>query len=291
MTPMHALCQFRPIEEIRHFLSTVPELRAVIGESNVKNVEMKLLYLKDKSSIKEMLKQLFHSLMTADATIVRNELTRLTSRLSDHTDYLSKTIVRVSNEFPGDVGVLCVYFMNLLCLQPGEAIFLEPNEPHAYLLGDCVECMACSDNVVRAGLTPKFKDVDTLVNMLTFNPQTPQVHAGILHDLAPGCTERVYFLSSIAEFQISKISIRSNLKDVAFANSKSAAIFLVLQGKGTLREMGQEKVLELKTGTAFFVYANTKFFVSSSNDELILWKATVNESFLTNTQPTNDSNK
>jgi mannose-6-phosphate isomerase len=28
--------------------------------------------------------------------------------------------------------------------------------------------MAASDNVVRAGLTPKFKDVDTLVDMLTY---------------------------------------------------------------------------------------------------------------------------
>lgn len=28
--------------------------------------------------------------------------------------------------------------------------------------------MACSDNVVRVGLTPKFRDVNTLVNMLTY---------------------------------------------------------------------------------------------------------------------------
>ena len=28
--------------------------------------------------------------------------------------------------------------------------------------------MACSDNVVRAGLTPKMKDVDNLVDMLTY---------------------------------------------------------------------------------------------------------------------------
>ena len=28
--------------------------------------------------------------------------------------------------------------------------------------------MACSDNVVRAGLTPKFKDVDTLLDMLNY---------------------------------------------------------------------------------------------------------------------------
>jgi len=43
------------------------------------------------------------------------------------------------------------------------------NEPHAYLQGECVECMALSDNVVRAGLTPKFRDVDTLCSMLTYN--------------------------------------------------------------------------------------------------------------------------
>ena len=32
--------------------------------------------------------------------------------------------------------------------------------------------MATSDNVVRAGLTPKFKDVDTLVGMLDYTPRT-----------------------------------------------------------------------------------------------------------------------
>jgi mannose-6-phosphate isomerase len=53
-------------------------------------------------------------------------------------------------------------------LKPGEAIFLAANEPHAYLYGDIVECMACSNNVVRAGLTPKLRDVDTLVEMLTY---------------------------------------------------------------------------------------------------------------------------
>ena len=35
-----------------------------------------------------------------------------------------------------------------------------------------MECMACSDNVVRAGLTPKFKDVETLCKMLTYLPSS-----------------------------------------------------------------------------------------------------------------------
>jgi hypothetical protein len=47
-----------------------------------------------------------------------------------------------------------------------------PNEPHAYLSGDCVEAMALSDNVVRAGLTPKPRDVATLCRMLHYRYAT-----------------------------------------------------------------------------------------------------------------------
>ena len=38
---------------------------------------------------------------------------------------------------------------------------------------DCMECMACSDNVVRAGLTPKFRDVHTLCEMLDYTGRPP----------------------------------------------------------------------------------------------------------------------
>ena len=40
-----------------------------------------------------------------------------------------------------------------------QAIFLPANEPHAYVSGELVECMATSDNVIRAGLTPKLRCV------------------------------------------------------------------------------------------------------------------------------------
>lgn len=34
--------------------------------------------------------------------------------------------------------------------------------------------MACSDNVVRAGLTPKYQDVETLVTMLDYGMMSPE---------------------------------------------------------------------------------------------------------------------
>ena len=42
-------------------------------------------------------------------------------------------------QYVGDVGVFCVYLLNYKMLQPGEALFLGANEPHAYIYGDCAE--------------------------------------------------------------------------------------------------------------------------------------------------------
>ena len=84
-------------------------------------------------------------------------------------------------------------------LQPGEAVFLAANEPHAYLSGDLAECMACSDNVIRSGshpathphaqhadavtgLTPKFKDVALLVECLTYNTGRAPIEYGTVLD-------------------------------------------------------------------------------------------------------------
>ena len=43
-----------------------------------------------------------------------------------------------------------------------QAIYLAANVPHAYISGELVECMATSDNVIRAGLTPKLRWVSLL---------------------------------------------------------------------------------------------------------------------------------
>jgi mannose-6-phosphate isomerase len=74
--------------------------------------------------------------------------------------------LRIYDQFPGDVGTLAVFFLNYVKLQPGEAIYLAANEPHAYLSGELVEAMANSDNVIRAGLTPKLRDTEVCHNSL-----------------------------------------------------------------------------------------------------------------------------
>ena len=58
--------------------------------------------------------------------------------------------------------------LNLVHLEPGEAIYMEAGHLHAYLSGVGIEIMASSDNVLRGGLTPKHVDVDELLRVLIF---------------------------------------------------------------------------------------------------------------------------
>lgn len=68
---------------------------------------------------------------------------------------------------------------------------------------DC-QCMACSNNVVRCALTPKFRDVDLLVEMLTYNMAAPSVLHAIDVD---GCRRR--FTPPTSEFEIELIHVSS----------------------------------------------------------------------------------
>lgn len=42
---------------------------------------------------------------------------------------------RLHLDYPGDVGCFGIYMFNYVTLQPGEALYLAPNEPHAYIYG------------------------------------------------------------------------------------------------------------------------------------------------------------
>lgn len=67
--------------------------------------------------------------------------------------------------------------------------------------------MACSDNVVRAGLTPKMKDVETLVEMVSYNcePASSKRFQPVRED---ECTE--VFRPPVQDFAIAKITVSLN---------------------------------------------------------------------------------
>ncbi|MWL75271.1 mannose-6-phosphate isomerase, class I, partial [Escherichia coli] len=79
-----------------------------------------------------------------------------------------ETIRLIAQFYPDDSGLFSPLLLNVVKLNPGEAMFLFAETPHAYLQGVALEVMANSDNVLRAGLTPKYIDIPELVANVKF---------------------------------------------------------------------------------------------------------------------------
>lgn len=86
----------------------------------------------------------------------------------DLQDDLPALIIELSQSYPNDIGLFAPLMLNVLTLKPGEAMYLDARTPHAYLKGTALEVMANSDNVLRAGLTPKHIDVRELAKCTLF---------------------------------------------------------------------------------------------------------------------------
>lgn len=76
---------------------------------------------------------------------------------------------------PDDPGALVALAMNAVTLQPGETLFTPSGVVHCYISGLCVEIMANSDNVVRAGFTHKPVNADLLRDLALLEHTEPLV--------------------------------------------------------------------------------------------------------------------
>lgn len=268
LTPFEALCGFRQPGEIVKFLKDIPELRSVVGDQNATKLEANV-----SSDCKPALKNCFHSLMTCSDETVKRQLLKLVDRFKSQgsSHYLSDLFLRIHSEFPGDVGCFCIYFLNYLELQQGEAMFLGPNEPHAYLYGDCIECMACSDNVVRAGLTPKYKDVETLCEMLTYETGTAQSR---LFSAQAQDAYTTFFSPPVPDFRITKIDIPSGVREYKLKPFGSASIALVVHGG--VDAQTNSKQLRFTRGSVFFITAGESVTLAVHPDGVRLFCASGN---------------
>ncbi|GAA1731795.1 mannose-6-phosphate isomerase, class I [Brachybacterium phenoliresistens] len=86
---------------------------------------------------------------------------------------IDRIVSLLAEHHPGDPGVAAALLLNPVTLQPGEAMFVPAGALHAYLHGVGVEIMAASDNVLRAGLTPKRVDADEMLQCVSVAAAPP----------------------------------------------------------------------------------------------------------------------
>lgn len=153
-------------------------------------------------------------------------------------------VTRVAKDHPGDIGLVCSLLMNHAVVQPGQALFMGAGGVHAYIRGTGVELMANSDNVIRAGLTPKHIDVPELVRVLD-----PEVAVPILtaRQIAPGVEE---FETPVPEFRLRRLNVEPSTPLTAPGDGLPR-ILLSVEGEATA--ISGDQTLELQRGQSCYL--------------------------------------
>ena len=226
LTDFEGLCGFRPLTQIQSNIKQVAQLRQVIGQDLANS-----LLKATQDNYQLPLENAFAALMNCPKEKLNEALESLKQEIEKKSCVTSteRLFKRLWHDFPGDVGCFVIYFLNILVLKPGEAMFLGPNLPHAYLSGDCIECMACSDNVVRAGLTPKLIDVPTLCRMLIYQcPENDKVDDTFkFKPHQENSSATVVYDAPVPDFSVAKLLAAKGKGPVAFPSRDSASIIIV----------------------------------------------------------------
>merc|ERR1719232_1419505 len=270
LTPFEAMCGFRRIEEIAQLIKKHPEFSACISDE----AKLSIFLSSTPETKREALRSTFSSFMNCPMETSREQLKKLLKRLykeqelnpHDHDEppwerKCARAILRLAQQFPDDAGAMAPFFLNYLLIAPGESFFMAPNEPHAYVAGEIIECMACSDNVVRAGLTPKFKDTPNLVSMLTYKMGGPTIDVGT----PDSDNNRIMrYTPPVSEFEMMIITCYPG-EEVTMPKLSSPAVFIVIEGSGsTDNEEGQRLIM--RPGRTYYVPIGSSPLTLSVNE-------------------------
>ncbi len=259
-----AMVGFRSFSEIQSLFRQYPPLTAFVGEETVAPL---LTPSPARARQRDLLRASFTALIRGAAERPAS-LARAVAALARHIassgprDAAEALFLDLRARYEDtDVGLLILFFLNQVHLQAGEGLFLPAGVPHAYISGNIVECMANSDNVVRAGLTPKFKDAETLVEILRYEPGPPP----ILSPVGAGYGE------STREFRVNRWVWEASAEAVPMDGGR-VQILLVIQGRVVGRWPGGEMVVS--RGQAVLVPGCLARFDVQAVEDTILFGAT-----------------
>jgi mannose-6-phosphate isomerase len=244
LTPFEVLAGLRPAGEAADLLArlTVPDLadlveglRAEPEPAQVAAALAALLRLPDEQRVK-----LADEVVAAAGKTAPNVGT-------DTARGAYELVGRLARDFPGDIGVVCSLLMEHQVLQPGQALFMAAGGIHAYVQGTGVELLANSDNVIRAGLTPKHIDVPELLRILD-----PTVPVPVLAARSTGAGVE-QFDTGIPEFLLRRLTVGAG-GPLAVPGEGEPRILLCVGGEAEITAGGRR--LALTRGRSCFLAAD-----------------------------------
>lgn len=212
LTEIEAMCGLRGCTEIENDLAAHEVLRGWLAKWHVDGAA--------NAGLKGLCRVLFEYAQE-EIVVMCNQLQKELQEKGCLND-ADALFLKLLEFYPHDRGAFFGYLLNHVRLQPGEAVFMAANQPHTYIKGTGIECTANSDNVIRAGLTSKVIDVDTLMNTLDFFPEPLKIMRSVTE--APGVKK---YISPIDEFEL---TVLTGAEYDGAALGGKPAIVLVLSG-------------------------------------------------------------
>lgn len=222
LTDFHALCGFRThyqiVEAFQHceidrIFQSFSRFADDPNDINFTSLYKEIISSQPQSNLKAMLLQLPAEGKWAEEIHWMHELITL---------------------YPEDNSVISPLLMNLILLKPYQAISLEAGIVHAYLKGAGIEIMASSDNVLRAGLTPKHIDTAELLRIMRMEPYLPKI-------IAPSqrINQLMEYPTPVQDFALYRLQLQGQMQ---LPTMPGPRILLGLQGKAELR-MGAQSLM------------------------------------------------
>ena len=149
LTPFESLCGFRPLQDVVFFARAIESFRALLGQEITARLEdaSENRELSEEESTQEM-RRAFDRIMHSSDRDIELACGRLMRQLESEGENFAKCpaftpndnvyanlLPRLNSQFPCDRGLFITFFLNYICLQPGEAIYLRANDIHAYISG------------------------------------------------------------------------------------------------------------------------------------------------------------
>lgn len=268
-------------------MKTVPELLAIVGEpvadAFIKGIKPNVAEgSADDTVNRKLLQKVFEKIMASSKQSIQEQAAKLVQRTIEQPEALgaklSGLIQKLNEQLPNDIGLFCGgLLLTYVELNPGEAVFLKAKDPHAYISGDIIECMAASDNVVRAGFTPKFKDVKNLVEMLTYSYDPVEKQKMVPEDFSRsgGDGKSILYNPPIEEFAVLQTILSQVGKTRKFNKIDGPSILIVTNGAGSIKLQNCEVEFKASTGNILFIAPDAEVVLKSTENNFISYRAFV----------------
>ncbi|KAG1732940.1 RmlC-like cupin domain-containing protein [Suillus lakei] len=275
LSDFSALCGFLPTFQVSEFLSAVPEFASLFPPELITHFTL-VARSPDESERKAALKNLFSSYAAVDKEIASAQLKCLIERYqagkeSDEEKVVKSLVLRLYEMYPDDSGVFCAFILNHFKLKPGNAFSVATGEPHAYITGDIIECMATSDNTIATTST-----FPTFLSNVAYNPtpgktviQPTMFTRGSTHTNGSLLYNPPIDELAVMQVIVAKGGVESHHK------LRGPSIAVVVEGEGTVVWAEGAKRLGVGKGQVVFIAAGTEVRFSAFETEFKLYRAFV----------------